>query len=212
MKVSGKKLKPGVTSAGDCVGDNKVQVAAGRAGDKPDAPARAGRRRSPDRRATRPGCPQGARPAAREARTTALLALGLDGWRRSAGAAGLAHTAEERQTITTTFGSEADGTGGKATVTLDEAGGDKLGFKARVDAEVAMTGDGLEKLAGKNQVSTEVKSGKAKVAVSFEDAPQGCPSAAGIVDGRLHGRASITITVTSPSGSTTEMHRAPTPT
>ncbi len=139
-------------------------------------------------------------------RTSALLALGLDGWRRSAGAAQRAHAAEEK-TTTMTFGSPADGTDGKATITLDDAGEDKLGFKAKVDAEVAVTGEGLEKLAGKDQqLSSEVKKGRAKVSVSFEDAPQGCPSAAGIVKGRLHGRASIAISVTSPSGATTEMH------
>ena len=41
--------------------------------------------------------------------------------------------------------------------------------------------------------------------MSFDDAPQACPSAAGKLPGRLHGKASITITTTSTSGATTTM-------
>ncbi len=137
-------------------------------------------------------------------RASALLALGLDGWRRSAGAARLAR-AHASDKSTTTFGSEADGTGGKATLDYQEVGGDKLGIKASVDAEVSLDRDGLEKLGAKDQLPSEVKSGSAKLSVSFEDAPQACPSAAGVVKGRLRGTAKITITVVSPSGAKTEM-------
>ena len=137
-------------------------------------------------------------------RASALVALGMNGWRRSAGAARLAHAAGESKTTTTTFGSEADGTAGSASLSFDEVGGDKLGIKAAGEAELSVSRDGVEKLVGKDQLPADIKGAKIKVSLSFEDGPQACPSAAGVVDGRLHGAASITVTITSSSGAPTQ--------
>ena len=79
------------------------------------------------------------------------------------------------------------------------------GLKAQADAEVSISRDGLEKILDKDKLPADLKSAKAALSVSFEDAPQACPSAAGKLPGRLHGKASITITTTSASGATTTM-------
>jgi len=135
--------------------------------------------------------------------TSALVALGLNGWRRSAGVA--RSRAHASGSTTTTFGSEADGTAGSASLSFEEIGGDKLGVKAAGEAELSVTRDGIEKLVGKDQLPADVKGAKVKVSISFEDGPQACPTAAGVVDGRLHGAASITVTITSSSGAPTVM-------
>ena len=96
-------------------------------------------------------------------------------------------------------------TAGKVSYGLEEATGDKLGLKAQADAEVSISRDGLEKILDKDKLPADLKSAKAALSVSFEDAPQACPSAAGKLPGRLHGKASIAITATSASGATTTM-------
>ena len=136
-------------------------------------------------------------------RTSALVALGLNGWRRSAGVART--RAHASGTTSTTFGSEADGTAGSASLSFDEISGDKLGVKAAGEAELSVSRDGVEKLVGKDQLPADIKGAKIKVSLSFEDGPQACPSADGVVDGRLHGAASITVTITSSSGAPTVM-------
>lgn len=135
-------------------------------------------------------------------RTDALIALGTDGWRKAAGAA--SRRARAADTSTSTFGSAADGTAGKATISVNEAGGADLGIRASVDVEADVTKAGVEKLV-KDKLPTDATRARVKVKVDFQDTPRACPSAAGEVPGRLKGRAEITLTVTGADGTSTEM-------
>jgi hypothetical protein len=204
VKLSGKKLRPRRDKRG------RLRCITTRARSRPIAPASSATRQL-GQVADQLDRALEVLPSARRSldrrlgkrRASALVALGLNGWRKSAGVARTGAHASD--TTSTTFGSEADGTAGKVSYGLEEIGGDKLGIKAHGEAEMSVSRDGIEKLVGKDQLPADVKGAKVKIAVSFEDAPAACPSAAGIVSGRLHGSASITITITSASGPPTEM-------
>jgi hypothetical protein len=119
-------------------------------------------------------------------RADRLLKLGLEAWRRTAGAAA---------TETKTFSS--GGADGKATFGLEKVEGARSGFRASASAEMKVSRADIEKFSSdlKDKLPADVTGAGAKVGVSFEDVAQTCPTAKGTVPGRLRGKGSITVTV-----------------
>ena len=133
-------------------------------------------------------------------RADALLALALRSWRTRAGAA-TAHTAEVKsETFTPASGVDVKVSFGTETV---EAGG-RLGFTADAAIEGSVDSKGLSGLAGKADppIPKDVTGGKVKLKLHFEDLPNACPSAAGLVDGKLKASASLSLVIQSARGST----------
>jgi hypothetical protein len=124
-------------------------------------------------------------------RTDRLLNLGLDAWRKTAGAAA---------TETTTF--SEGGAEGKATFGVQQVEGDRSGFRAEASAEMKVKRSDLEKFSSelKDKLPADVTGAEAKVAVSFEDVAATCPTEKGTVPGKLRGKGSITVKVTRSGG------------
>lgn len=123
--------------------------------------------------------------------TKALVDRTLNGWRSGMQARRLADDAGIH--LNQTFGDPAKGTQGTAKLDASDVNaGGKLGFQASATVEFSADGKGLKEL-GADKV-TDAKSAKVKLEVSFEDAPAGCPTAEGKVDGKLAASAKITIT------------------
>ena len=133
-------------------------------------------------------------------RTDALLALALRSWRSRAGAA-RAHAADVKtETFTPVSGADLKVTFGAENV---ETGG-KLGFAADAALEGSIDSQGLAGLAGKadSPIPKDITGGKAKLKLHFEDLPNACPSAAGLVDGKLKASASLSLVIQSTHGNT----------
>jgi hypothetical protein len=124
-------------------------------------------------------------------RTDRLVTLGLEAWRKTAGAAA---------TETTTFSS--GGADGKASFGLEEVTGDRSGFRANASAEMKVTRADIEKFSSalKDELPADVTGAHAKVDVSFEDVAATCPNDKGAVPGKLRGKGSITVTVERSGG------------
>jgi hypothetical protein len=133
-------------------------------------------------------------------RADALLALALRSWRTHAGAA-RAHAAEVKsETFTPASGVAVTVSFG----TTDVESGGRLGFTADAGIEASIDRKGLSDLAGKADapVPKDVTGGKLKLKLHFEDLPNACPSAAGLVDGKLKASATLQIVVQSTHGNT----------
>jgi hypothetical protein len=132
-------------------------------------------------------------------RADRLLALGLDAWRKTAGAA-RTDRAHQSDTQTTTFSS--GGAEGKASFGVEAVEGAQSGFTAKASAEMKVTRADVERLGGdlKDKLPADVTGASAKVSVSFEDIAAKCPTDKGAVEGNLHGRGEITVEVERKDG------------
>lgn len=132
-------------------------------------------------------------------RTNRLLTVGLEAWRKTAGAAS-SRRARSAADETKTFSS--DGAQGSASFGLEKIEGGQSGFRANASAELAVPREAIDKYAGtlKDELPRDVTGAKAKVDVSFEDVAATCPTDKGAVPGKLRGRGAITVTVQRSGG------------
>jgi hypothetical protein len=133
-------------------------------------------------------------------RADRLLKLGLNAWRKTAGAAA-GHAGRAHQSATETTFSQG-GADGKATFGLEAIEGDQSGFRAKASAEMKVTRADIEKFSTdlKDKLPADVTGAGAKVDVSFEDVAATCPDDKGAVPGKLRGKGSITVTVERSGG------------
>lgn len=124
-------------------------------------------------------------------RADRLLKVGLNAWRKTAGAA----TSE-----TKTFSS--GGADGSATFGIEKVEGDQSGIKATASAEMKVSRADIEKFSSdlKDKLPEDVTGASAKVDVSFEDVATTCPTDKGNVPGKLRGKGSITVKVERSGG------------
>jgi hypothetical protein len=124
-------------------------------------------------------------------RADRLLELGLEAWRKTAGAA-----------ATETKAFSSGGAEGKASFGVETVEGDRSGFRAHASAEMKVTRADIAKLGDdlKDKLPADVTGAEAKVDVSFEDVAATCPDDKGNVPGKLRGKGSITVTVERSDG------------
>lgn len=123
----------------------------------------------------------------------ALVDRALNGWRAGARASTARRTADDGGFhYDGTFGDTSKGTSGSARLDAGPAGEGGQGIKANAVIEFSADGKGLKSL-GADKV-TNAKNAKVKLELSFEDAPNACPTAAGKVKGAVNASATLTLT------------------
>ncbi len=132
-------------------------------------------------------------------RRTKLVALALNSWRKTAGARAHAAADDGGLHVDQTFGSK--GTSAKVKLDAAPTSGDKLGLEATATVDIDVTPEGLKDLAP--GALGDAKSAKAKLEVSFNDAPAPCPTAAGKVKGKLEGKVRVSLTTVGAGGKAT---------
>jgi hypothetical protein len=131
-------------------------------------------------------------------RADRLLEVGLLAWRETAGAARARAHLSENETKSFGYG----GADGSVTFGLERVEGEQTGFRANASAEMKVKRADLEKFSSelKDKLPADVTGAGAKVDVSFEDVAKTCPDDKGAVQGKLHGKGSITVTVERSGG------------
>ena len=133
-------------------------------------------------------------------RAKRLLAITLEGWRRSAGASA-ARAAQAPGEQTQAF-SPGDGVEGSASFGVEPASGADSGFSASVTASLTTTRAGVAKLssAATDKLPSDVKRARGEISVRFEDIVAACASAAGGRSGRVKANGKVKLTVEREDG------------
>jgi hypothetical protein len=138
-------------------------------------------------------------------RAKRLLAITLDGWRRSAGAS-VARAGQAPGEQTQTF-APSDGMQGSASFGIERASGANSGFSATVTASVTATRAGAAKLstAVADKLPPDVKGARGELSIRFEDIVAACASASGSRSGRVKANGKVKLTIEREGGPPVEL-------
>lgn len=127
-------------------------------------------------------------------RASGLLDLSLKSWRQTAGASSVF---QARGAVSSTQSFTSGGAEGSVSFGVEPVEGAQSGFNATASAELKVSRADVEKVfpAAKENLPADITGASAKVEVQFSDTAQPCPNDKGKVEGKLHGKGDITLTI-----------------